>query len=575
MNLRQLRLLGHAVRYTRPHQLAHRLKLMLKRKALARLASRRMIERTAHADARVLRWRADAPKPLLPPRRRLVSSVSATGEITLNFLNRRRALGEPIDWRPEDLKVGTRLWLLNLHYHEFLEGLDESAAAAVMLDWIERVRPFDPGYWLDNWNSYSLSIRVVVWMQQLAARDLPFDDTQRSRVQGSLIAQLRFLRKNLELDIGGNHLIKNIKALLWSRAALEGPEAEAWGEMGDRLLDRELAEQILPDGMHYELSPTYHNQVFADLIDCYTALPDGERRVRLRDLLDRMAQVCVDFRHPDGGVSQFNDGGLYFAYTPDECLDAWGAVRSARPTAQQLFALPSAGYYGLRCCGAHGEQLVVVDCAELAPTFLPAHGHGDALALEWSVGGKRIFVDAGVYEYNPGERRAYSRATSSHNTVSLDGEDQSEFWKAFRVGRRAHITRCEHRPDPERTGFNLIGAHDGYSRMAGRPLHEREVSAAQDELQIVDRIVGGSGQRAEARLLLHPDCLVELQPGGCLIRNGNISIELKTTAAASIEEASWHPDQGIDVPTKRLKFSLGVAPCEGRIDIKVLRAGSP
>jgi len=111
--------------------------------------------------------------------------------------------------------------------------------------------------------------------------------------------------------------------------------------------------------------------------------------------------------------------------------------------------------------------------------------------------------------------------------------------------------------------------------MAGRPLHEREVSAAQDELQIVDRIVGGSGQRAEARLLLHPDCLVELQGGGCLIRNGAISIELKTTAAVSIEEASWHPDQGIDVPTKRLKFSLGVAPCKGRIDIKVLRAGAP
>ena len=28
MNLRQLRLLGHAVRYTRPHQLAHRLKAL-------------------------------------------------------------------------------------------------------------------------------------------------------------------------------------------------------------------------------------------------------------------------------------------------------------------------------------------------------------------------------------------------------------------------------------------------------------------------------------------------------------------------------------------------------------------
>ena len=571
MNLRKLRLFFHAIRYTRPHQLMHRLRLMVKRKVLARLAGRSWINRTAHADPNSLPWRDDAPRTVLPPRRRSVKSVSEDGRITLEFLNRARDLGQPIDWRPQELRTGTRLWLLNLHYHEFLEGLEPHQAAAVMLDWVERVTPFDPGYWLDNWNSYSLSIRVVVWMQQLSSRELPFDEFQRSRLQGSLIAQLRFLRKNLELDIGGNHLIKNIKALLWARSALRGPEAEAWGQLGEGLLDRELSEQVLPDGMHYELSPTYHNQVFADLIDCYTVLPDGPRRVALGVTLDRMAQLCADFRHPDGGVSLFNDGGLYFAYAPDDCLEAWASLRGHRPEPRALFAVPDAGYYGLRHQTPHGEQLVVMDCAELAPTFLPAHGHGDALAFEWSVDNQRIFVDAGVYEYNPGDQRAYSRATSSHNTVNLDGIDQSEFWKAFRVGRRAHITRCDYRPDADLPGFTLTGAHDGYRHLPGAPVHQRKLSAAPDRLRIVDRVIGGDGQRVEAAFLLHPECTVELRPNRCVVRRGTTTVCLQSEAEFEIDDATWHPDQGIATKTICLRLACGQAPCESTVDLVVER----
>jgi hypothetical protein len=38
--------------------------------------------------------------------------------------------------------------------------------------------------------------------------------------------QLVFLERNLETDICGNHLIKNIKALIWASAYFTGPFAE-------------------------------------------------------------------------------------------------------------------------------------------------------------------------------------------------------------------------------------------------------------------------------------------------------------------------------------------------------------
>jgi len=566
MNLKKLQLLYYSLRYTRPHQLFNRLALQVKRKTLVRIAKPDMIERTAMSDPNALALNTTPPQAPLAPRRYLVKSLD--NGIELSFLNRVRSLRDSdghIDWRPEELKTGTRLWLLNLHYTEFLEALPDDEAGRVMLNWVEQVKPFDPGYWLDNWNSYSLSIRVVVWMQQLAARDLGLNAEEHDIIKGSLIAQMRFLRKNLELDICGNHLIKNIKALIWASSYFDGPEADRWGATGRQLLAREVDEQILADGMHYELSPTYHNQVFADLLDCYAAMGEGLERDTLGLTLDKMSQLAADFRHPDGGVSLFNDCGLYFAYKADDCLTAYHALRGKTVEAQQHIALSSAGYYGLR----HEQDLFLVDCAELAPDYLPAHGHGDALAFEWSIAGQRVFVDAGVFEYNPGPKRAYSRATSAHNTVNLDGEDQSEFWKAFRVGRRAHITRCDYQSTA--TGFRLTGEHDGYTRLDGKPLHQRTFDVSSDIVQIDDIVNSGNGQQAQAVMLLHPDTQIDqLDDNTVHVTTGPAQVKVSASAAIIVESASWHPDQGIDLATKKLVVNYGAAPCKGSITLQKL-----
>lgn len=569
MKLRQLQLFYHSMRCTRPHQLFNRLALQLKRNTLARVANPAMIARTAMADPGALALNSKPPQAPFAPRQYLVKSLD--NGIELSFLNRVRSLRDSnrrIDWRPEELKTGTRLWLLNLHYTEFLEGLPADEAGRVMLDWIEQVKPFEPGYWMDNWNSYSLSIRVVVWMQQLAARDLGLSEAEHALVKGSLIAQLRFLRKNLELDIGGNHLIKNITALIWASAFFEGPEADRWGALGRQLLAREVDEQILADGMHYELSPTYHNQVFADLLNCYAALPEGAARQRLGLSLDKMAQLCADFRHPDGGVSLFNDCGLYFAYKADDCLGAYQQLRGRAVPAQRHIVLRTSGYYGFRS----NNDLFLLDCAELAPDYLPAHGHGDALAFEWSVNGQRVFVDAGVFEYNPGPKRAYSRATNSHNTVNLDGEDQSEFWKAFRVGRRAHITQCGYQANDQ--GFRLVGAHDGYARLRGRPVHQRSFEVTAQEITITDSLQGGDGQTAQAVLLLHPDARIESVDANTLnITVGAAAVQVRASAPIRLESAHWHPDQGIDLATQKLCIDYGYTPCNGKIELARMEHG--
>lgn len=469
----------------------------------------------------------------------------------------------PMDWSVPQFRSGRPLAELAIHYFEFASELDDSELVALCRDWVEQNGVPRGRWWGTSWNSYGLSLRCVHWMQELAARpDLPADGV--ATIAGEVAVQIRFLVKNLELDLGGNHLLKNIRALLWAAAFFDGEEALGWRELGARLLERELSEQVLDDGMHYERSPAYHALVLGDFLDCYQVLPEGSVRDRLGDRLDSMAQVLVDFVHPDGGVSLFNDAGLEMADPPELYLEHYHALRKIRPTPRPAFDLPLAGYFGLRS----DDELLLIDCGPIAPDHLPAHGHGDILAFEWSVGGRRIAVDFGVFEYNEGEWRARSRATASHNTVTVDGADQCEFWGSFRVGRRARVHDVEVMLQSGQ--MSVTGAHDGFRFLRGRPIHRRRFSVEPGQIAIRDDVLGGAGQLVEARILLHPDVVVSRHASGVQMEAGQVRISVETDGELSVCDHFWCPNWGERYDTRQLVISYGNAPASGAIRMRRL-----
>jgi uncharacterized heparinase superfamily protein len=545
----QLVQLARSLRYTRPAQIRARLAKIVRRALFDRLGpefARRALV------APMPQVRENALKPLFAARSRLVEHDGAAPRARLLAI--AHPLAAPIDWHPCGWNELARM---NLHYMEFLEALDDADFARIVLDWIERNPAGERGCWRFSWNSYVLSLRVVVWMQQLALRRERLAKDVVAQLHASLATQLRFLERNLELDVGGNHLLKNAKALLWAGRYFEGDEARRWAATGERVLGGELGEQILPDGMHFERSPSYHAQVFGDLLECADALDAGPLRVLLMNKLDAIAQALADLTHPDGLPSLFNDGGLHMSYGTAECLAAWERMGGRTPREQPVFALKWAGYYGVRA----GRSLVLADCGPIAPEHLPAHGHGDILAFEWTVAGRRFVVDAGVFEYERGARRAASRASTAHNTVTLDDRDQCEFWAAFRVGRRARVQR--RRYEELEGGFVLEGAHDGYEHLAGSPRHIRTLRARADEIRVDDRIIGGAGQRVRARLLLHPDVRVERLATGLLLSSGEVVVELDCAHVITVVDACWCPDFGVSLPTRQIVIEYAPAPSSG------------
>jgi uncharacterized heparinase superfamily protein len=456
--------------------------------------------------------------------------------------------GRP-NWSTHKAAAAAQLWQMNLHYMEYLEALPNDQLSDLIFDWVNENPPYREGAYWDAWNSYSISIRTVVWMQQFSARRGQLSSGFVEQAEQSLASQLIYLERHLETDLGGNHLIKNLKALLWGSVYFEGRAADRWRSLATRLLERETRRQILPDGFHFELSPAYHCQVFADLIEIRHAIgadPTGS----LDRALVGAAQVVADMAHPDGKVAQFGDSGLSMAYAPRDCLEAYSTMFMETPTARSCFAFPSAGYYGLRAPGSY----FVADAGRIGPDALPAHAHGDILSFEWSVAGKRLIVDQGVFEYVAGARREISRAASSHNTAVVGDCDQAEFFGSFRCGRRPDVHVSDH--EGSREGLTLDACHDGFAHLHGRPVHRRKFFVRPDFIRIEDEVDGTGEVPMRASILLAPGTKIEGGEGGRwrLTRDG-ARATLASNAALAIEDAVWWPDMGVEQPTKRIQLT--------------------
>ncbi len=488
---------------------------------------------------------ADAlPSPIFPPREGAIGQTERGWWFT--FLNRTRDFPEAIPWALPDDGPRDQLWKMNLHYMEYLDEVDDTTLISLIESWIEHNRPYAQGFWRDAWNSYSLSIRVVVWMQCLSASIGAMPAAFRDRVLASIHEQVSFLEKFLETDIGGNHLIKNIKALLWASSFFSGAIASHWRHLGITILRTELREQVLPDGMHFERSPSYHCQVFADLLECRHALGQDPLEGQLDEALHRMAKATACLVHPDGHIALFNDAGLTMAYTPSTCLRAYQTIFGHTILPDKQIALGDAGYFGYR----DGGTYFLADCGPIAPDHLPAHGHGDILSFELSAEGRRIFVDPGVCEYNPGAMRQESRSTLAHNTVTIDDAEQCDFFASFRCGRRARGQVLDYQAKSD--GMVLEGTHNGFDHLPGSPNHVRRFEVESSRVLIEDRVTNAGKHDVTARFLLHPDCTVDVQGQKALVTIEGHRVLVRTDGSLQLEERQWFPDMGFAQATKAI-----------------------
>jgi uncharacterized heparinase superfamily protein len=395
--------------------------------------------------------------------RPIAKNAAQTGPNRFRFLNQECEIAS---WNDQ---CASKLWLYNLHY---FEHVDEQLVERWILE-----NPRRHGI---GWDPYPTSLRIANWCKWILSGASP-----GSHVYASIAGQAAWLEKNLERHLLANHLLANAKALLFAGSVFEGACAERWRARGLRILEQELPRQILSDGAHVERSPMYHSIVLEDVLDlCNLRRAFDLPLPNLSNFASRMLGWLERMIHPDGKISFFNDAAFGVALDPS-ALQAYAGRLGIPATA---IVLGESGYLRLE----NDQVVVIFDAAQLGPDYQPGHGHADTLSFELSYFGRRVFINSGTSTYDPGPTRTFERGTAAHNTIRVDGADQSEMWGAFRVARRA-------RPFDIRTDHDVFveAAHEGYHRLRPKVTHRRRIQLRGDRVVIIDQLEGKGQHTAE------------------------------------------------------------------------------
>lgn len=230
------------------------------------------------------------------------------------------------------------------------------------------------------------------------------------------------------------------------------PQAEDWKRTAKARLVRQLAVQVMSDGVHWEMSPMYHNEVLRCCMEvlrtariCGDSFPEVfEKQVRRMAMADRIWQK-PDGSQPAGGDSDVTDlrdvlteCGYWFGdsvlksggYKRMDFEGIWNYGTEAAGVYEAIPAecpdklynwLEDSGNWYLRSSWEKDADYLHMRCGSLGG----GHGHFDKGHLDLVIGGEDVLVDPGRFTYVDGGERRMLKSTRAHNAVIVDGLEYS------------------------------------------------------------------------------------------------------------------------------------------------------
>ena len=448
-------------------------------------------------------------------------------------------------------------------------------AVAEQLDSWLRQNPYGAGM---NWRSgLELGTRLInwVWALDLIAESGAIDDQLRHRILDCVARHIWEIdRKYSYGSSAGNHLIGEAAGVFVAASYFANlKEAACWRARSREILCREILSQTFPDGGTLEQAIGYHFfalQFF--VVAGITARATGQdmpesywsRLEKMFEFLGVLSEggdklpmfgdcddgYVLDLGHDPHNIRQWLSVGAALYRRAD--FKAW-AGGYAEPVEwllgkagrESLTAIPEplsktitsrafedSGYYLLQYgeSDSTGRISVVFDCGPLGKGTLAGHGHADALSFTLRAFGRDVLVDPGTYDYFSYPKwREYFRSTRAHNTIVIDGQDQSEMLGLFLWGRRAEA-RCLSW-EPTEVGGKVVGEHDGYTHLEDPVTHRRtlELDGRNCRLTIRDDIIACAKHEMQVFFHLAEHCVVN--PAGenryvIDVGPGTITIEL-------------------------------------------------
>lgn len=382
------------------------------------------------------------------------------------------------------------LWAYNLNYMDWLlqEGMPYEEGAK----WIEKFIDELPQNRI-GLDPYPIALRGINWIKFISLYKERIDEKRMKRWNDSLYSQYKLLEKKLEYHLLGNHLLEDAYSLYI--ASIYFKDASMYRK-ASMLLIKELKEQTLMDGAHYEQSPMYHCILLDRLLDCYNISFNNLRFENQSKDVTTLKNYCgcmlghlESMLYKDGTYPLFNDSAMGIAPTPTQLFD----YASKLGLQWNPVPLEDSGYRKM----VNPVMEAFVDVGNITAAYQPGHTHADTFSYELKIDGEPLVVDTGISTYNKTTRRQEERGTSAHNTVTVSGRNSSEVWGGFRVGKRAKVKILKDEKN------QIKASHDGFSQWG---IHTRSFQMDTDTFCIIDEV--NSNHEAQSYIHLAPEVKV-------------------------------------------------------------------
>ncbi len=494
----------------------------------------------------------------------------------------------------DDIGDARTNWELNRHFQFAMLAKDYHASSdsryldefiELFDDW-NRKNPFLHGI---SWTSVmEVAIRVSNWCYAYCFL------SQARDVEEKLLEQLRVGIINMTEYIAchysryssaNNHLIVEAYAIGQSGILLD---YQPWIDLSIQLITREFPLQNYGDGVNKELSLHYQS-FYMEAVGLLMRLLIKNRYTVPKSWslwVEKMGRYLADCGGTYGEVVEFGDndegkildlcgdGGGYYKYvlglfscllsvnyiTLENCGEnlCWLFTDDERKMADKKETYRPKGSVCYREGGNSilrsddGLVLIGVDHAALGFGSIAAHGHADALSFQMYVAGFPLFIDPGTYIYHCDlkSRNAF-RKTHNHNTVCIDGKDQSEMLGAFLWGRKAECKLVEFIVHEGKTIIHAT--HNGYKNVA---VSRKYIYNGNDKLEIEDDLEGNG--TATVFFILNPGATIMLMDNESEIAFGKIKIHLNCSNKIGIRETECSMEYGIKEKTRAIVYECEV-----------------
>lgn len=436
-------------------------------------------------------------------------------------------LGTKPDWLTSAFP-GDAEW--RIEWSKFYYGLDLAAAFNETGDpkflytwenlvhtWIEQV-PVDIdasdviGRRIQNW--------IYTWNLFAAAPAFPgFTEDFADQLFDSIAVQVEYLRLNLTAE--RNHRTLELYALFIVALAL--PELDNRGELlafSTEELHRNLLADIREDGVHREHSTHYHMVVLRSFVAARInaqlfglEFPDGFDRC-----LERACEFALHAHRPDGVIPALSDSdtGSYLdvlelastIFSRSDFLYVASKGKKGTAPPEKYVSFAEAGYFiqrsgwGENQTAFTDERFLIFDCGQLGDG---GHGHYDGLSIEVAAGGRPLIVDPGRFTYHEDKLnwRHWFKGTAAHNTVCVDGLDQTPYRCGKPKGSLAEAQLIERLSAPN---FDLLCGR--VTSPSYDAVHTRFIFFIADEYWvIVDKLSGEVPHDYNLRFHLAPEAM--------------------------------------------------------------------